>query len=104
MFLVVFRNRKRADIDQEAYDRDDERMEKLASQQPGYIWFKSFTAEDDEVVSISAWEDEAAARNWGRHDEHVEVQKRGRREYYDCYDIFACDVVREHRFNAKDKA
>ena len=41
MFLVVFRNRKRADIDQAAYDAEAERMEELARTQPGFLSFKS---------------------------------------------------------------
>ncbi|HQS71599.1 MAG TPA: antibiotic biosynthesis monooxygenase, partial [Novosphingobium sp.] len=52
MFLVVFRNRKRADIDATAYSRDAEVMEQLAAQQPGYLGFKSYTAEDGEVIAL----------------------------------------------------
>ena len=36
MYLVVFRNRKRADIDYAAYEADAERMLELAQAQPGY--------------------------------------------------------------------
>ncbi|HEX7945206.1 MAG TPA: antibiotic biosynthesis monooxygenase, partial [Phenylobacterium sp.] len=72
MFLVVFRNRKRADIDGPAYGAEAERMEELARVQPGYLSFKSYTAEDGEVVAISEWESEEAARAWGRHIEHAE--------------------------------
>src|SRR5688572_27830062 len=82
MFLVVFRNRKRADMDGAAYSADADRMEELARAQPGYISFKSYTADDGEVIALSEWEDEASARAWGRHAEHLVVQGRGRAEYY----------------------
>ena len=36
MFLVVFRNRKRAGMDAAAYSADAEAMERLAQAQPGY--------------------------------------------------------------------
>ena len=62
MYLVVFRNRKRADMDAAAYSADAATMEQLAAQQPGYIGFKSYTADDGEVVAISEWEDEASAK------------------------------------------
>ena len=62
MYLVVFRNRKRADMDAAAYSADAAAMETLAAQQPGYIGFKSYTADDGEVVAISEWEDEASAK------------------------------------------
>lgn len=102
MFLVVFRNRKRADIDQAAYDAEAEAMETLARQQPGYRSFKSYTADDGEVVALSEWADEASARAWGRIAEHRAVQARGRTAYYQDYTLFACANPRIHRFTRKD--
>jgi len=98
MFLVVFRNRKRADMDAAAYAADAARMASLAAAQPGYLGFKSYTADDGEVVAISEWADEASARAWGRHEEHGPVQGRGRAEYYEDYTLFACPEPRIHRF------
>jgi heme-degrading monooxygenase HmoA len=98
MFLVVFRNRKRADMDDAAYCADAKRMAELAAAQPGYLSFKSYTAEDGEVVAISEWADKAAARAWGRHEEHAPVQSKGRTDYYESYTLFACAEPRIHRF------
>lgn len=103
MFLVVFRNRKRADMDAAAYGNDAVQMEELARAQPGFISFKSYTADDGEVIALSEWEDEAAARSWGRHGEHLAVQGRGRAEYYESYTLFACADPRIHRFERKDE-
>ena len=50
MYLVVFRNRKRADIDYPAYEADAARMLELAQAQPGYRSFKSYVADDGEGV------------------------------------------------------
>jgi heme-degrading monooxygenase HmoA len=98
MYLVVFRNRKRADMDSAAYAADAQRMAELAATQPGYLAFKSYTAEDGEVIAMSEWTDEAAARAWGRHAEHGPVQGRGRTEYYESYTLFACAEPRLHHF------
>ncbi|MDG2004337.1 MAG: antibiotic biosynthesis monooxygenase [Novosphingobium sp.] len=98
MFLVIFRNRKRSGIDAAAYDADAARMEKLASQQPGYLSFKSYKAEDGEVVAISEWADEAAAHAWGRNSEHLTTQDRGRASYYQSYTLYACADPRTHNF------
>jgi heme-degrading monooxygenase HmoA len=100
MFLVVFRNRKRADIDQAAYQAEAARMEQLARAQPGYLSFKSYTAEDGEVIALSEWADEASARGWGRLAEHRAAQQRGREAYYESYTLFACDDPRTHAFAA----
>lgn len=101
MFLVVFRNRKRADIDAHAYARDAEAMEALARAQPGFLSFKSYTSEDGEVIALSEWTDEASARAWGRHAEHAAVQGRGREGYYESYTLFACDSPHVRSFGER---
>jgi heme-degrading monooxygenase HmoA len=101
MYLVVFRNRKRADIDAASYAADAARMEELARSQPGFLSFKSFTADDGEVVAISEWADEAAARGWGRHVEHAAVQAKGRDGYYAEYALYSCESPRIHRFTSE---
>ena len=98
MFLVIFRNRKRADIDGSAYAADAERMDELARAQPGFLSFKSYIADDGEAIAMSEWESEAAARAWGGQAEHSLVQKRGRDAYYKSYTLFACDDPRIHHF------
>ncbi|BBC71081.1 polysaccharide biosynthesis protein [Altererythrobacter sp. B11] len=100
MFLVVFRNRKRADMDQAAYAADAARMAELAREQPGYLSFKSYVADDGEVIALSEWRDEASARAWGRLADHRVVQARGRADYYASYTLFACDAPRIHHFEA----
>ena len=66
MYLVVFRNRKRADIDAGAYSADAQAMAALATTQPGFLSFKSYTAEDGDAcqeasnrraVTIDGYED-----------------------------------------------
>jgi heme-degrading monooxygenase HmoA len=104
MFLVVFRNRKHADMDEASYAADNAAMEKLAREQPGYISFKSYIAEDGEVIALSEWESEGAALQWRRNSEHAAVQARGRADYYASYTLFACDSPRIHTFEAKDGA
>lgn len=98
MFLVVFRNRKRAAMDHAAYAKDAAAMEALARAQPGFLSFKSYAAEDGEVVALSEWQDEAAALGWARHREHQEVQRRGRADYYRDYTLFAAAPARTHHF------
>jgi heme-degrading monooxygenase HmoA len=98
MFLAVFRNRKRIYMDRAAYAADAQRMADLASVQPGYLAFKSYTAEDGEVIAVSECANEASARAWGRHVEHGPVQGRGRSEYYESYTLSACSEPRIHHF------
>ena len=99
MFLVIFRNRKRADIDEAAYAAEAETMETMARRMPGFLSFKSYAAEDDEVIALSEWEDEDAALVWRRVAEHSAAQSRGRGEFYEEYTLFACKHPRIHRFS-----
>jgi len=98
MYLVVFRNRKRPGIDAAAYAADAARMEALARSQPGFLSFKSYQAEDGEVVAISEWASEAAVHAWGSHGEHAEIQQRGRDAYYEEYTLFSCAGPRVRQF------
>lgn len=88
MYLNVFRSRKRADMDAEAYAADDARMEALAAVQPGFVSYKYFFAPDGETVAISIWASEADARSWAAHPEHLAVQARGRADYYQSYTMY----------------
>ena len=101
MYLVVFRNRKRADMDEAAYSADAQRMLELAEAQPGFLSFKSYVAEDGEVIALSEWDSEEAARSWGRQEEHRVVQGEGRARYYASYTLFGCDEPRIHHFEHK---
>ena len=98
MFVVVFRNRKRAEIDSAAYAADADRMEALARTEPGFVSFKSYAAEDGEVIALSEWADADAARAWGSHPDHALVQARGRADYYQNYTLYTCDEPRTHRY------
>ncbi|GGC24141.1 hypothetical protein GCM10011371_09780 [Novosphingobium marinum] len=102
MYLVVFRNRKRRDIDRAAYDAEAAEMEQLSARQPGYLSFKSYVADDGEVVALSEWDTREAARQWGRHAEHAATKRRGVLQYYQSYTLFGCEDPVVHRFNRDD--
>lgn len=102
MFLVVFRNRKRSDIDQARYDAEADYMLEMAQVQPGFLAFKSYVSEDGEVIALSEWESEAHARAWGKVAEHQVAQANGRSGYYASYTLFGCDKPRIHQFKAKE--
>ena len=99
MYVNVFRNRKRADIDAAAYAEDAARMEALARAQKGFIAYRSYKAEDGETLSMSEWESEEDARAWARHLEHIAVQGRGRAEYYESYTVYSCNNPAVRQFD-----
>ena len=102
MYLVVFRNRKRSGYDAATYAEQAQAMEDMAKQQPGFLSFKGYTADDGEVVAISEWVSEDAAQGWGKVAEHRIAQADGKKRWYADYTLYACDNPRTHRFIAKD--
>ncbi|WEK45728.1 MAG: antibiotic biosynthesis monooxygenase [Candidatus Andeanibacterium colombiense] len=99
MYMNVFRSRKRADIDADAYAEDAARMEALAREQQGFLAYRSYKAEDGETVSMSEWESEEHARAWARNLDHAAVQRKGRGDYYQSYTVYSCDEPRVTRFD-----
>ena len=77
MFLVVFRNRTRDDIDVDSYFHDTIEIEALAAAQPGFRSFRSFAADDGEVLTLSEWDSAAHAHAWARHAGNAAFQRRG---------------------------
>ncbi len=97
MPLTVFRSRLRSDAHDE-YAEWAARMSALARSMPGYVSQKTFTAEDGERVTLVEFESEETHRDWARHPEHREAQRKGRDAFYQAYRIQICEVVRESSF------
>ena len=91
--LTVFRSRLREENVDE-YRATASRMEDLARAMPGFVDFKTFSADDGERVSIIVFDSLEHQAAWRRHAEHVEAQRLGRDRYYASYDISVCEVVR----------
>lgn len=71
------------------------RMRALAKEMPGFISHKVFAAEDGERVAIVEFESEEAQRAWRLHPEHVDAQKKGRKDFYVEYRVQVCSVLRD---------
>ena len=102
MYVNIFRSRKRAGFDGEAYAADVARMEALARTQKGFIAYRRYAGSDGEGLSMTEWETEADARAWGRHPAHRAVQAKGRAEYYESYVVYACVDPEVRRFERSE--
>jgi heme-degrading monooxygenase HmoA len=101
MIIAVFRSRVRADAGAD-YARLATEMEAIARAMPGFISVTDFSAEDGEKVSIHEWESAADLQAWRNHPDHVQVQARGRQDFYDDYTLYVCDQPRMSRFSKQD--
>ena len=104
MVVTVFRSRLDP-ANLEEYYKEATRMSEMARTMPGYVSHKSFTAEDGERVTIVEFADAAGQEGWRTREEHMQVQAKGRRNFYTEYKLQVCEVLRESVFTkAKAKA
>ena len=81
------------------YARMADRMDELASRQPGYLGHES--ARGDAVsITVSYWVDHAAAAAWKQVAEHLVAQERGRTTWYDDYTVRIATVERAYGMHA----
>ena len=95
--VVVFRSRLRDGIT-DSYEPEAARMYELATEMPGFVSFKQFTAGDGERLSLIVFDSLEHERAWRDHPEHRRAQQRGRDEFYSEYVIQVCELVRERTF------
>jgi heme-degrading monooxygenase HmoA len=73
-----------------------QRMEELARGMPGYLGIESARGDDGFGITVSYWRNEASIRAWRRHSEHVLAQERGKREWYQHYELRIARVERSY--------
>ncbi len=96
--VTVFRSRLRADADAIGYHAVADEMERQARNMPGFVDFKSFTADDGERVSIAVFDSIDHHDRWRDHPDHRAAQQRGRDEFYSEYRIMVGEVFVDHTF------
>lgn len=101
MVVTVFRNRLRSDVDP-GYEKMALETFNAARGMPGFVSFKTFTADDGERVAIVEFESLETQQAWREHALHRRAQQGGREQWYAWYDIKVCEVVRAHAFTAED--
>jgi heme-degrading monooxygenase HmoA len=78
------------------YDDMAVEMNKLASEQPGYLGFES--ARDGLGITVSYWESLEAIKNWKANARHLFAQQQGRQQWYQEYKVRICKVERDYSF------
>ena len=84
--VTVFRSRRRVGSEA-AYRQVSEAMRQAAAQMPGFVDFKTFTADDGEHVSLVTFASADAHRAWRDDPRHRAAQRQGLDEFYDEYSV-----------------
>lgn len=78
----------------EEFHRLNDRIIKIAEDNPGYLGRESWT-EDDRNVVILYWRSLEDLRAFGAHPEHLRAKSRYK-EWYDGYKVVIAEVLREY--------
>lgn len=81
-----------------------ERMEQLASQQPGYLGIESTRDETGLGITVSYFRTMADVAAWRRHLEHKAARDRGRAQWYSHYELRVAKVERAYGWDRADGA
>jgi len=76
------------------------------SQMEGFISAERFSSlnEEGKLLSLSVWENEAAATRWRNHIAHRKSQKSGHDSLFENYHITVASVIREYTNDDRTEA
>ncbi len=97
MVVITFRSRLRDEF-LDKYNETALKMLALAREMPGFISFKSYTADDGERISVIEFETEEHVTAWRNHPEHRTAQQLGRDKFYAEYHLSVSKTLRSYSF------
>ena len=83
------------------YGEAADRMAELAAKQPGYLGVESARGPDGVGITVSYWKDEASIKAWKLDLEHTAIRDKGRKQWYQAYELRVAKVERAYNFKAQ---
>lgn len=80
-FIVSFSSELIAGVEQD-YRDVAQRMEKLASEQPGFLGVTSVRDPSGVGITLSYWKDLESIEAWKNNSQHLEAQRLGKKRFY----------------------
>lgn len=103
-FAVIFTSIRGLDEADAGYAEAAQRMIELAAQQEGFLGVDSARGADGLGITVSYWESESAIARWKAHGEHSLVRERGRRDWYQQFEVRIARVERAYGNSKKETA
>jgi heme-degrading monooxygenase HmoA len=102
MVIAIFRSRLRPEHAEE-FGALAPRILDLARSMPGFLSYKSFTADDSERVSLIEFDSLPHLEAWRDHPEHRRAQELGRARFYAQYELQICEPLRAASFDGHSR-
>jgi heme-degrading monooxygenase HmoA len=80
------------------YSSTGERLLTLASAMPGFISFRHYAGDDEELLAVVEFASAEALTAWRDHPDHRKAQQRGRNDFHAEYEITNCVVMRKYGY------
>ena len=93
-YAVIFSS-MRTSADNE-YEATAERMAELPAGMNGYLGIESARGADGFGITVLYWRDESSIAAWRNYAEHVVAQERGKRAWYQHYELRIARVERSY--------
>jgi len=97
-YAVIFTSRWTPETAQNPADyyATADQMHQLASAMPGYLGIESARGADGVGITVSYWATERDIANWKQQLDHLAAQQRGKREWYEHYELRVAKVERSY--------
>jgi heme-degrading monooxygenase HmoA len=94
-YAVIFSSRRngRGEAD---YEAAAERMFELVQQQPGFLGAESTRDAEGFGITVAYFDSEENIKRWRNHAEHAAVRERGKREWYEHFELRVAKVERAY--------
>lgn len=100
-YAVIF-SAQRTQCD-DGYSQMASRLEKLAETMPGYLGIASARNDDGFGITVSYWRSKKDIARWKQQADHLEAQRRGRRDWYEEFDVRIAKVERSYSNQSGDR-
>ena len=94
-YAVIFSSRRNG-RGEDDYSAAAERMFELVQQQPGYLGVESARDADGFGITVAYFDSEANIVSWRNHSEHAQTRERGKREWYEHFEVRVAKVERAY--------
>lgn len=95
-YAVIFTSQKKTNS--EDYNKMALQIEKLSSQQEGFIGIQSVRGDDGFGITVSYWKTLEDIAKWKSHSDHQDAQQKGKSIWYSGYEVRICKVEQQYSF------
>ncbi len=91
-FVVTFISLLNTNAD--GYEAAADKMIKAVEKEKGFVAVYSVRNEVGVGITVSYWSSLEAIAQWKADNAHTVIQKKGKNEWYDWYQLQVCEIVR----------